>query len=128
MVIHARGMCRSCYGAWLRSKTAFGGLRLQALIRDGKQCVCCGELSRRQILVHHRRPGHNALRLFITLCRRCHVRIHHTRRPRYGMPAFLRDLWRELHCGWPEQRELPLDTAAVERGRPYSQPGLFEAA
>ena len=121
-------MCRSCYGSWRRSQSYFGGLRVQALVRDGKQCVCCGELSRRQILVHHRRPGRNSLRLFLTLCRRCHVRIHHTKRPRYGMAPFLRDLWRELHRGWPEQRELPLHSAAALDVAPYSQPGLFEAA
>jgi hypothetical protein len=92
-----------------------------ALRRDDHQCqVCgelnCGELNPTQVIVHHRRPGMNSRKYFITLCRACHVRIHHTTSPGFGfvtMAPFLWLLWREMHPSQPEQRLL-LAPAAQE--------------
>jgi hypothetical protein len=49
----------------------------------------------------------------LTLCRKCHARIHRTYRPRYGFTGLLRVLWREMHPGLPEQRQLPIFPQAV---------------
>jgi hypothetical protein len=99
--IHARGRCARCYSEWLR----FGGLRPQALARDGC-CLSCGKPE--GLIVHHRIPGQNALARLATLCRRCHVRVHRVHRLAYGLPAFWRALWREQHRRQATQLELPL--------------------
>ena len=57
------------------------------------------------ILVHHRRPSARSVREMITICRRCHARIHHTNLPsvQFVSVAVLRTLWREQHPDQPEQ-------------------------
>jgi hypothetical protein len=99
--IHARGRCARCYSEWLR----FAGLRPQALARDGC-CLSCGKPE--GLILHHRRPGVNALAALATLCRGCHVRVHRVHRLAYGLPAFWRSLWKEQHRGQALQLELPL--------------------
>jgi hypothetical protein len=57
------------------------------------------------MVVHHR-DGHNAQPLLVTLCIRCHVRLHHSLRFRRWVPNALLGLWRELHPGVPLQLQL----------------------
>jgi hypothetical protein len=61
----------------------------------------------RRLVVHHRYER-NAKSLLITLCNRCHVRLHRSRRLRYWVPEALLGLWRELHPSAPLQLQLPL--------------------
>lgn len=65
-------------------------------------------LVREKLIVHHRRPGSNKPAVHITLCRRCHVRVHRRRQ----LPGFYSDLflllWLEQHPAWPVQWRLPL--------------------
>jgi len=79
-----------------------------------------------KLVVHHRRPGVDRLADLITLCRRCHVRIHRTWRPSFWFLTFelLRRLWREVNRDLAEQRLLAL----LEAPRPAEQAGLFEWA
>jgi 5-methylcytosine-specific restriction endonuclease McrA len=116
----ARGRCSRCYTEWRR----FGGLRHMILSRDGAHCSACGRFQ--GLVVHHRRPGANQARFLLTLCRRCHARLHRTFRPRYGFPVMLRVLWREQHRGLAEQRELALAGEPEDWVAP-EQAFLFEA-
>jgi hypothetical protein len=59
----------------------------------------------RRLVVHHR-DGRNVKPLLITLCIRCHVRLHHSLRLRRWVPEALLGLWRELHPGAPLQLQL----------------------
>lgn len=63
----------------------------------------------------------------MTLCRRCHAKVHRTLYPRFTFPAELRELWREAH---PDQAEqLCFDLSARFGHMPAEQqPALFEAA
>jgi hypothetical protein len=103
--ILACGRCASCYWRHARSIRCFGGLREKALDRDRWCCTNCGAWQR--IVVHHRIPGVNALRLLATLCPRCHARIHRLARAFFGMSPSLYQLWRELHRNQAQQLELP---------------------
>lgn len=124
-----RGLCRHHYWAARHSERCFDGLREHALRRDGRQCLACGEADPERIVVHHRVPDLHRLPLLVTLCRACHARVHHTHRPRYGMPEFLRSLWREQYRGLPEQLELALGAAfLISSSEGLSQVSLFEAA
>jgi hypothetical protein len=101
----ARGCCRRCYDRRRHSERFFGGHREQVLSRDGC-CQLC--LAQTRLVVHHRRPGCNHPALHITLCLRCHVRVHHRHQlPGVYSELFLR-LWRELHPTTPAQLRLPL--------------------
>ena len=101
------GFCAGCARRVRLSREKFAGLRESALQRDAYQCRGCGEFISRVLVVHHRRPGQTQLRLLVTLCRRCHVRVHRRHAPALWFSSFLLELWRELHRGWPEQRRLP---------------------
>jgi hypothetical protein len=94
------------------------------LKRDGRRCTCCG--SDQHVVVHHRKPGINASRLFATLCRRCHARIHWARRAWFGMTDYLRELWREQHLRQPEQLEFTFVTSV--RQQDISQAALWLSA
>ena len=107
------------------SEEHFGGLRERVLARDEWHCRVCSSID--QLLVHHRRPGANAMALLITLCRACHLRVHHTRRPAYGFDALLRLLWREMHPGLAEQLKFRLQLPPVIPDPPTIQTALFEA-
>lgn len=125
--MNCHGRCARCQRRHKLSKEAFSGNREQAIIRDGQCCRACGSIE--DLLVHHRRPGQDALRLLVTLCRSCHTRIHHTLRPTFGFRDELRRLWREAHPGLPEQQLLALVVAAgCPSHRVYQQVSLFEAA
>jgi len=106
----ARGLCRACYDRQRRSERHFGGYRETVLTRDGccQTCIALERLVRNRLIVHHRRPGCNKPAAHITLCRRCHVRVHRRRQlPGFYSELFFR-LWREQHPGAPAQLRLPL--------------------
>jgi hypothetical protein len=74
------------------------------LKRDRFKCRVCGV--GRRLVVHHR-AERNEKTLLITLCIRCHVRLHRSGRLRYWVPEALLGLWRELHPAAPLQLQLP---------------------
>ena len=82
----------------------FAGLRELILKRDRFKCRVCGV--GRRLVVHHR-DERNAKSWLITLCIRCHVRLHRSRRLRYWVPEALLGLWREQHPAVPLQLQLP---------------------
>lgn len=102
--------CRYCARRARLNREHFAGQRELVLRRDGCQCQLCGEPDPRNLVVHHRRPGHNRAKYLVTLCRACHVRVHFTLRPGFGFVSlpFRRTLWRELHPRMAEQRPLPI--------------------
>lgn len=65
------------------------------------------------------------MRHLITLCRRCHVRIHRTWRPSFVFLTFelLRRLWREVNRNLAEQRLLAL----LSEDRRADQVSLFDS-
>ncbi len=100
----AQGLCRACYDRRRHSVRFFGGFREQVLARD-RCCQVC--LAERLLVVHHRRPGTDRPAAQITLCIRCHVRLHRRRQlPGVYGDLFFR-LWREQHPGCPAQLCLP---------------------
>lgn len=122
------GLCPTCERRERLSREHFGGLRALTLQRDGFACLGCGEPNFFCLLVHHRRRGVQSLRLFATLCRACHNRVHHSYQPAFFSP-FLRALWREQHPGLAEQIELGLYGLTVASAAPLVQiPLFFEAA
>lgn len=126
ILFNRRGLCARCDRRRRLSLEAFGGLREQVIERDGR-CLSCGSVD--DLLVHHRRPGINLLRWLVTLCRRCHTRLHCTWRPRFDQfSPLLRVLWREQFPSLPEQYELTLTVAPDAAGAWQYQPDLFDAA
>jgi 5-methylcytosine-specific restriction endonuclease McrA len=125
-VVNRHGRCARCQRQQKLSREAFGGNRDRALTRDGRRCQGCGGV--KDLLVHHRQPGLDFLRLLITLCRSCHTRIHRTYRPQFGFPAELRNLWREAHPDLAEQLELALTVGPLLQAGPQYQASLFDAA
>ena len=95
------GLCSRGLRRARLSRERYGGWRESVLRRDDWQCQLCGSLD--EIVVHHRPRG------LITLCRACHVRVHHVMRPTYGFACrceLLLTLWREMHRRIPIQRYL----------------------
>jgi hypothetical protein len=89
--------------------------------RDGFRCRACGANSR--LLVHHRATNSEE-RSLITLCVRCHIRVHRWRWFRYRVSSTLVQLWTELHAGAPLQLQFPLGTPAQtesQRGKPKEE-------
>jgi hypothetical protein len=116
------GCCRSCYDRRQHSLRFFAGLRERVIRRDGFRCRACGVGSR--LLVHHRAMDSEE-RTLITLCIRCHLRVHRWRWFRHQVSAMLVQLWTELHTGAAVQLQLPLRTASgtdVNKG-PYRKLG-----
>jgi hypothetical protein len=109
------GCCRLCYQRHYHSVRWFGGLRELILKRDRFRCRVCGV--GRRLVVHHR-DERNAKSLLITLCIRCHVRLHRSRRLRYWVPESLLGLWRELHPAVPLQLQLPFAANSDIAARP----------
>jgi hypothetical protein len=62
--------------------------------------------SKRSALVVHHRDRRNRADLLVTLCIRCHIRIHHSSGSRYWFSEMLVRLWRELHPNDPVQLQL----------------------
>ena len=118
--LKAPGCCRLCYQRRYHSLRWFGGLREMILKRDRFKCRVCGV--GRRLVVHHR-AERNEKTLLITLCIRCHVRLHRSGRLRYWVPEALLGLWRELHPAAPLQLQLPF---AVTSDFPTRPLGLRE--
>src|SRR5713226_2926753 len=106
------GCCRSCYDRRHHSLRFFGGLRERVLERDRFRCRGCGK---RSALVVHHRDRHNRANLLVTLCIRCHIRIHHSSGWRYWLSEMLVRLWRELHPNDPVQLQLSFRKAAKRK-------------
>jgi hypothetical protein len=123
------GCCSLCYYRQYHSWRWFGGLREAVLKRDRFSCRACG--ARRYLVVHHR-EARNEKSLLITLCIRCHARLHRSRRLRYWVPEVLLGLWCELHPRGPVQLQLPLnvtkDPAASQLKRRAKEPSLNPTA
>jgi hypothetical protein len=103
IALKALGCCRSCYDRRHHSLRFFGGLRERVLERDRFRCRGC---DKRSALVVHHRDQCNRANLLVTLCIRCHVRIHRSSGLRYWFSAMLARLWRELHPNDPVQLQL----------------------
>jgi hypothetical protein len=123
------GYCRSCYDQRQHSLRFFSGLRERVPRRDGFRYRACGAGLR--LLVHHRARDSEE-RTLITLCIRCHIRVHRWRWFRHRVSSMLVLLWIKLHAGAPFQLQLPLRTASeieVREGhfgkQEPSQPSLF---
>jgi hypothetical protein len=125
--LKAQGCCRLCYYRRYHSLRWFGGLRELVLQRDRFRCCACG--AARRLVVHHR-DGRNVKPLLITLCIRCHVRLHHSLHLRRWVPDALLGLWRELHPGAPLQLQLPfvMTIASAAGVRAEGRHGKLEAA
>ena len=108
IALKALGCCRSCYDRRHHSLRFFGGLRERVLERDRFRCRGCGK---RSALVVHHRDRRNRANLLVTLCIRCHIRIHHSSGWRYWFSAMLVRLWRELHPNAPMQLQLTFRNA-----------------
>jgi hypothetical protein len=76
--------------------------------------------------VHHRRPNGRTLSILITLCPRCHGRVHHLPRLVYGLAPVIETLWREQHPRQPEQLLLP-EFVVSRPAVVLWQPSLFAA-
>jgi hypothetical protein len=64
--------------------------------------------------VHHRCPGKNRSHLLVTLCPRCHTRVHRLAAiPRRWLPELLVELWAEQHPSRPRQQQLPFAEALL---------------
>ncbi len=103
IALKALGCCRSCYDRRHHSLRFFGGLRERVLERDRFRCRGCGKRS--ALIVHHRDRRDRA-DLLVTLCIRCHIRIHRSSGLRYWFSEMLVRLWRELHPNDPVQLQL----------------------
>ena len=103
IAMRALGCCRSCYDRRHHSLRFFGGLRERVMERDRFRCRGCGK---RSALVVHHRDRCNRADVLVTLCIRCHVRIHRSLGLRYWFSEILVRLWRELHPNHPVQLQL----------------------
>ncbi len=112
IALRALGCCRSCYDRRHHSLRFFGGLRERVLERDRFRCRGCGK---RSALVVHHRDRRNRADLLVTLCIRCHMRIHHSSGWRYWFSEMLVRLWRELHPNDPVQLQLTFRKAAKRK-------------
>ena len=99
-----RGLCLRCYHSRRRDRARFAGRREQILARDRRLCRVC--YAPAPLVVHHRRPS-NLPSALITLCRRCHARLHRLRAIDRWVPDVLEELWAEQHPGSPRQIQLP---------------------
>jgi hypothetical protein len=112
------GCCRSCYDRRHHSLRFFGGLRERVLERDRFRCRGCGK---RSALVVHHRSRHNRANLLVTLCVRCHIRIHRSSGWRYWFSEMLVRLWRELHPNAPIQLQLSFRNADKRKEEPRGE-------
>lgn len=93
--ILAIGLCATCYTLRRQDEEYFGGLREAVLERDQYHCRVCDAPGRnkRSIIVHHRVPGRSVLHLMISLCLRCHPKVHCTMAALSAMPLVLLKPW-----------------------------------
>jgi len=116
------GCCRTCYDRRHHSLRFFGGMRERVLERDRLRCRACGARSR--LVVHHR-DGSNEPDGLVTLCIRCHTRIHRSSGLRHWLSGTSLGLWRELHRRDPMQLQLAFKNAAKHR---HTQDSAEEAS
>lgn len=66
-------------------------------------------------MVHHRHQAGQTTRIFATLCRACHAKVHHVRHLKYGrLTPYLEQLWYEQHQRQAQQLLLPaFEPAAI---------------
>jgi len=119
IVLKALGCCRSCYDRRHHSVRFFGGLRERVLKRDRFRCRGCG---RRSAMVVHHRDRHNRTNLLVTLCIRCHIRIHRSSGLKYWFSEILVRLWHELHPNAPIQVQLSFQNVDKKK----NSRGLFK--
>jgi 5-methylcytosine-specific restriction endonuclease McrA len=100
-------LCRVCAWQIPYSARHFGGHRSQVLERDEKCCRACG--SRQTLHVHHRRPGIHEPNWLVTLCARCHARVHRLQTLRCWLPASILEFWEEQHPLAPRQLQFDLE-------------------
>jgi 5-methylcytosine-specific restriction endonuclease McrA len=103
-------LCRRCYAARSRSRRRFAGNREAVLERDGHRCRVCGGGER--VAVHHRRPGRHDRDRLISVCVRCHARLHRLAVLRRWVPGLLAQLWEEVHPGVPVQLQFLFEATA----------------
>ncbi len=121
IALKALGCCRSCYDRRHHSLRFFGGLREHVLQRDRFRCRGCGK---RSALVVHHRDRCNRANLLVTLCIRCHLRIHHSSGLRYWFSEMLMRSWRELHPNDPVQLQLTFRKAGKrEKSKGFLEEG-----
>ena len=108
IVLKSLGCCRSCYDRRHHSLRFFDGLRERVLVGDRFRCRGCGK---RSALVVHHRDRHNRTNVLVTLCIRCHIRIHRSSGFKYWFSEILVRLWRELHPNAPMQLQLSFRNA-----------------
>jgi hypothetical protein len=116
--LKALGQCRACYDRRYHSLRFFGGLRELILERDHHRCRACGAPS--GLVVHHRKEG-NQVESLVTLCVRCHMRIHHSLGLRYWLSGPLLRLWREWHRREPVQLQLALKSKGAVKDDPRTR-------
>jgi hypothetical protein len=121
IALKSLGSCRSCYDRRHHSLRFFDGLRELVLERDRFRCRGCGK---RAALVVHHRDRRNRANLLVTLCIRCHIRIHRSSGLRYWFSELLARLWRELHPNAPMQLQLCFRNI----GKKDNSKGLHEEA
>ena len=97
------GLCSNCYAKAWHDRHHFGGHREEVLDRDGRQCRGC---EGRELLIVHHRTGEQSPAQMITLCARCHARVHRLQAIRYWLPPLLLTLWEEQHPNRPLQLQL----------------------
>jgi hypothetical protein len=112
IALKSLGCCRSCYDRRYHSLRFFGGLRERVLVRDRFRCRACGK---RSALVVHHRDRRNRTNLLVTLCIRCHVRIHRSSGLKYWFSEILTGLWRELHPNAPIQLQLSFQNLETKK-------------
>src|SRR5579863_7814580 len=98
-----RGLCSRCYAKGWYDRRHFGGHRQAVLERDGWQCRGC---EGRELLIVHHRTGEQSPAQMITLCARCHARVHRLQAIRYWVSPVLLMLWEEQHPNQPLQLQL----------------------
>ena len=89
------------------------------LERDRFRCRGCGN---RSALVVHHRDRYNRADLLVTLCIRCHLRIHHSSGLRWWFSEMLVRLWGELHPNDPVQLQMTFRQA----GKKQNSKGFVE--
>jgi hypothetical protein len=109
------GLCSACYRAQVHSRAYFAGNRDEVLDRDRRRCRICGAGNGgRRLHVHHREPGNPDPARLISLCARCHGRIHRLGAMRVWLPEAMVELWAEQHPAVPIQLQFPLLPAGRE--------------
>ena len=119
IVLKSLGCCRSCYDRRHHSLRFFGGMRERVLVRDRFRCRGCGK---RSALVVHHRDRHNRTNSLVTLCIRCHIRIHRSSGLKYWFSEILVRLWHELHPNAPIQVQLSFQNVDKKK----NSRGLFK--